>query len=370
LIKIKKFCETYILNIIKSWLIYKAPGLFSILEIKPSSSTIIITCRCNLKCIMCKQWMEVPREELSTDDWKRIIADLKENGINSVHFTGGEPLLRKDLAELISYSFQKGFVVGLTTNGAFLSKKILSDLIGRGLRSIAISIDALNGEYEKIRGVANSFKHIESSAILIAEKRREFKIDAYINFTLMKDNIKELKNVKSFADKIKLPLAICLLDKNSFLFDLEQNRSKFWISAKEDFDALREALIFLRQEKIKNPKSLIINFPAIDFIEDYFRNPRQKQIPCISSQDRIIIDAYGNLLGGCMSMGSFGNIKQKKLRELTMDKQYKLAKRNMFYKNCSGCSCGYLFNIRLYQPRIINNFFQRLKLSWLRNKDG
>jgi len=71
-----------------------------------------------------------------------------------------------------------------------------------------------------------------------------------------------------------------------------------------------------------------------------------------------------------MSMGSFGNIKQKKLRELTMDKQYKLAKRNMFYKNCSGCSCGYLFNIRLYQPRIINNFFQRLKLSWLRNKDG
>lgn len=369
--RIRKALLNYLPNIIKTDLIYKVPLLYSILEIQPSSCTIMLTQRCNLKCIMCKQWREQSAtEELETNDWKKIIKDLKKNGIRNIHFTGGEPLLRKDLAELISFSSKNGLVIGLTTNGILLSQEILSELINGGLRSIAISIDALNSEYEKIRGTANSYERVKNAASLIAQRRRESKIDAYINFTLMKDNIKELKKVKKFADEVKLPLAICLLDRNSFLFDLEENRSKFWISKQEDFDDLRGALNFLRQEKTKNPKSLIINFPAIDFIKDYFKNPRQEQIPCTISQDRIIIDARGNLLGGCMSMGSFANIKDKSFRETQREKSYKLAKKNMFYKRCPGCSCGYQYNISCLPGPWLRDLFVRIRNPFLVNKYG
>ena len=350
----------------KTGLIYKVPFLYRFLEIKPSSCTIIITNRCNLRCVMCKQWREPVNEELSTEEWKNIILNLKKNGIRNMHFTGGEPLLRNDFKDLVLFCSRNGFVSGVTTNGFLLTDDILQGLIDAGLRSIALSIDALDSEYEKIRGLPNSFKQLKQAVAIISAMKRTVKIDAYLNFTLMKDNIKDLKKVKTFADEAKLPLAICLLDKNSFIFDLKENSSKFWITEEKDFEYLRGILNFLRNEKIKNPKSLIINFPTIDFIEDYFRDPRQENIPCVSSQDRIIIDPYGNLLGGCMSMGSFGNLKENEFKVLRNDKKYKIAKRNMFYKNCSGCSCGYLFNINHIPSLILKDLINRVNFLTLK----
>ena len=345
--RIRKALLTYIPNLIKTGLIHKAPFLYGLFEIKPSSCTIMITNRCNLKCVMCKQWREPSGQELPVDDWKRIVLDLKKNG--------GEPLLRKDLIGLVRFSSQNGFVVGITTNGALLTSVMLSELIDAGLRSIALSMDAVGGEYEKIRGLPNTFAQLSRAVEAVSLMRKSKKIDAYINFTLMKDNVKDLKMVKAFADSADLPLAICLLDKNSFLFSLEENNSKFWITGERDFEDLRNALDFLRNEKIKNPKSLIINFSAIDFIEDYFRDPRQERIPCVSSQGRVIIDPFGRLLGGCMSMGRFGSIKETGFKELSATHKYKIAKKNMFYKRCPGCSCGYLFNLRLFLPSIFKN---------------
>lgn len=361
--KIRKAILNYIPTLIKTELLYRAPFLYRFIEIRPSSCTIMITDRCNLKCIMCKQWREPKRSELSTDEWKRIIIDLKNNGIKNIHFTGGEPLLRRDLQELISFCFLNGLVAGVTTNGLLLNSTLLQELVDAGIRSIALSIDALNGEYDKIRGVSNSFEQIERNIFAVSQMKKRKKIDVYINFTLMKNNIKELRNVKNFADKFKLPLAVCLLDNNSFIFNLDENRNDFWIKENSDFKDLNEALKFLKKEKAISPYSLIINFPAIDFVGDYFRDPQQEKIPCVSSQDRIIIDPCGNLLGGCMSMGSFGNLQEKKLKDLTLERRYKVAKKNMFYKRCLGCSCGYLFNIRLFPFLVIEDIVARIKHS-------
>ncbi len=358
--KIRKYFLNYIPTVIKTGFLQKMPFLYSSLEIKPTSCTAMLTDRCNLKCIMCGQWREAPGGELHTDDWKNIITDLKQNAIKNIHFTGGEPLLRKDLGELISYSARNGFAAGITTNGILLTGKTLDGFIDGGLRSIAVSMDAVGPEYEKIRGVQGSFHKLEKAVSLISGAKVKRKINAYINFTLMKNNMNELKIVKKFADEYGLPVAICLLDKTPFIFDLEENRNEFWISEGGDFDDLREILRFLREEKTKNPGSLIINFPAIDFIEDYFTDPLQKRIPCVSSQDRIIIDSRGNLLGGCMSMGSFGNVRERPFAELRKEKKYIRAKKNMFYKNCPGCSCGYFFNIRCFPPLIAEDFLEKI----------
>lgn len=360
--RIRKLFLNYVSTLIKTFLLYRAPFLYPALEIEPSSCNLLITNRCNLKCVMCRQWRQpIVEDELSSEDWKRIITDLKKNGIRNIHFTGGEPLLRNDLCELISYSSQNGFVTGLTTNGILLRRDALEGFIDAGLRSIAVSMDGAKDAYERIRGVPNSFKKIEEAILITAKMKKKRKIDASINFTLMKDNIRELKNVKRFADEVGIPIAVCILDKNSYLFDVEENKSKFWISEGNDLEDLQEALGFLKSEKIKKPGSLIINFPAVDFIGGYFKDPRQAHIPCVSSQDRVIIDPYGYLLGGCMSMGSFGNVKDNPFSQLRKEKRYKTAKRNMFYKRCAGCSCGYLFNIRCFPPLIVNDLVERMR---------
>lgn len=337
------------------------PFLYPLLEIKPRSALIMITQRCNLRCVMCRQWKEVPKDELLTVNWKKIIKDLKRNNIINIHFTGGEPFLRADLCELIHYSSKNGFTTGITTNGMLLNEDNLRNLIDKGLNSIAISVDALGAKYEELRGIPNSFMRIKETLRLVSDARKKKRIDVYINFTLMKNTIEDFKKVKNLADKLELPMAINLLDKNSYIFGVEENKDKFWISEKNDFAELEEMLNFVRDEKIKKPGSLIINFPAIDFIKEYFKDPIQRKIACISSQDRIFIDPYGEICGGCLSMGSFGNINNKPLSDLLKEKRYKIAKKNMFFKICSGCSCGYLFNIQCIPTFMVKDLFLRAK---------
>lgn len=343
--KIRKIFD-YISILSRIGILRSFPGAYSAFEIQPGSCNIMVTNRCNLKCMMCRQWKEQPKKELDTGEWKLIISDLRKNGIKNLHFTGGEPLLRGDLPDLIRYANGLGFTVGLTTNGILLTDDLLARLIEAGLRSIVISIDAVGSEYEKVRGVPNAFARVKTSAGLIAKAKAEKGIDASINFTLMKATLSEFANVKRLADELGLPVAVCLLDDTSSIFKVDKNSNEFWISDAADLARLEELTDELKKIVVNNPGSLLINLPAIDYINRYFRDPLQKNIPCVSSQDRIIIDPYGDLFGGCLAMGVYGNIKEKQFGVLRKETRYKTAKRNMFYKNCPGCSCGYLFNIR------------------------
>jgi MoaA/NifB/PqqE/SkfB family radical SAM enzyme len=337
-----------------------APATYSAFEIQPSSCNIMLTNRCNLKCMMCRQWKEEPKKELDTDEWKAIISDLNKNGIMNLHFTGGEPLLRKDLPELIKYANNLGFTVGMTTNGILLTDMIMTQLVEAGLRSIVISIDAVGSEYEKVRGVPNAFNRVKESAGLIAKAKKDKGIDASINFTLMNATISQFSNVKKLADELGLPVAICLLDDTSSIFKVDKNSNEFWITDPADLARLDALAGELKKTVLDDPGSLLINLPAIDYMKRYFREPLQRSIPCVSSQDRIIIDPYGNLFGGCLAMGVYGNVKERPFGLLRKDAKYKAAKRNMFYKKCPGCSCGYLFNIRCLPGLLLEDMAGRI----------
>lgn len=344
---------------LKASALRKAPFLYKAFEIKPSSANIMLTNRCNLRCMMCKQWKGPFERELSAEDWKRVISDLKKNGIRSLHFTGGEPLLRNDLRELIAYGTENGFAVGMTTNGMLLDAGSLKGLVDSGLRSVAVSIDALDSEYEKVRGMAGSFAKVKKAVSAIGNAVRTRGMDAYINFTLMKGNMKELQRVKEFADGYNIPVHVCLLDRSSSIFDIEENKNDFWIKTDDDFKELKELTAFLKDEMTSNPRSLILNFPGVEYIERYFKDPRQASVPCVVSQDRIYIDPYGNLLSGCLSMGTFGNVAARSFGELQKDGEYVCAKKKMFYKICPGCSCGYMYNIRSFPGLLIADVFAR-----------
>jgi len=89
--------------------------------------------RCNLNCSYC--YVEKKGEELSTEQWKKVIQDLSQNGIFQITFGGGEPFIRDDLIELARFANGKGLNVAVTTNGTLLDK--FSDL--SAFRQINIS---------------------------------------------------------------------------------------------------------------------------------------------------------------------------------------------------------------------------------------
>jgi cyclic pyranopterin phosphate synthase len=121
---------------------------------RPASNLrVSLTPACNLRCIYCHAEGEVsPEASLSAPEIAGIMQVAKEVGFRSVKFTGGEPLLRKDVLEIVR-SVPDGLESSMTTNGTFLAD-IAPGLRESGLSRVNISLDSLDHEtYRAITGM-------------------------------------------------------------------------------------------------------------------------------------------------------------------------------------------------------------------------
>jgi GTP 3',8-cyclase len=125
----------------------KDPGGRPVTNIRVS-----VTAHCNLACMYChREGEEIPDGEMSAEDIAEVLRVAAGFEIRSVKFTGGEPTLRRDLADIIQ-SVPAGMESSMTTNGTLLSR-CAYDLKAAGLSRVNISIDSLNPDtYKKITG--------------------------------------------------------------------------------------------------------------------------------------------------------------------------------------------------------------------------
>lgn len=119
-----------------------------------------LTRRCNLFCAHCYTDSH-DREyegELTTQEALRVIDDLAEFGVPVILFSGGEPLLRQDLFQLIAYARGKGIRGVLSTNGTLLTRDVARQLKEFGLSYVGISIDGPEHIHDKFRGKKGAFQ--------------------------------------------------------------------------------------------------------------------------------------------------------------------------------------------------------------------
>jgi cyclic pyranopterin phosphate synthase len=117
-----------------------------------SNLRISLTQQCNLSCMYCHAEGErTPENQMTADEVIAVMEVAAEFGIRSVKFTGGEPLLRPDLVQIVE-SVPAGMEASLTTNGTLLVD-LAADLKRAGLRRVNVSLDSLNpGTYKRITG--------------------------------------------------------------------------------------------------------------------------------------------------------------------------------------------------------------------------
>jgi radical SAM protein with 4Fe4S-binding SPASM domain len=109
----------------------------------PLRMDLALTFRCQNNCIHCYAGGSHESAELSTAQWKQVIECLSQIGIFIVTFTGGEPTLREDLAELVQYAQDKGMVTGLITNGRKLKdKEYVTALEEAGLDFVQVTLES------------------------------------------------------------------------------------------------------------------------------------------------------------------------------------------------------------------------------------
>ncbi|MDD1675941.1 MAG: GTP 3',8-cyclase MoaA [Methanomicrobiales archaeon] len=119
---------------------------------KVTNLRISLTQRCNLACIYCHaEGEKTPSRELPRDQIAEILSTVGDLGIRKIKFTGGEPLLRKDVCDIVQ-SVPAGIESSMTTNGILLAD-VADDLKGAGLSRVNVSLDTLDPErYVQITG--------------------------------------------------------------------------------------------------------------------------------------------------------------------------------------------------------------------------
>lgn len=124
----------------------------------PTYVTLAVTYRCQCRCDHC--YADYPerarKEELSTEQWRTVIRQVRDLGALTVHFSGGEPLLREDLFELIAYARGLGLLTRVNSNGLLLTEENVKHLKEVGLTECAVSLDSADPEvHDRFRGTPN-----------------------------------------------------------------------------------------------------------------------------------------------------------------------------------------------------------------------
>ena len=153
-----------------------------------------MTKRCNLRCIHCYARAENETyrgNELSTDEGKRLIDDLAEFGVPVILFSGGEPVLRKDLPDLIDYAVKKGLRAVISTNGTLITEEKAKQFARYALSYIGISIDGTGKVNDAFRGVDGAY----DLAINGVRNAKHAGIKVGLRFTINKKNYNEIQRI-------------------------------------------------------------------------------------------------------------------------------------------------------------------------------
>ncbi len=152
-----------------------------------------VTQRCNLKCIHCYAHAKNTffDNELTTEQGKRLIDDLADFGSPVMLFSGGEPLVRKDLPQLAAYAVEKGMRAVISTNGTLITPETARNLKEIGLSYVGISLDGMEEINDRFRGVNGAFH----SALEGIKNSQAAGIKVGLRFTINKFNVNEIPKI-------------------------------------------------------------------------------------------------------------------------------------------------------------------------------
>ena len=287
----------------------------------PIEVMIEVEPRCNLDCEFCFNKISFAKNDrtvkpLSKSYLKKVINGIAKSGIKIVRFTGGEPLLRKDLFELMAYAKTRKLEVRLNTNGLLVTKEIASKL-NKFVDNILIPMESASDEIEgEITGVKN----------VLTRKIEAIKILRKAGILIVR--IGSVGTKKGIADFEKMTKIIATLpvDEWEWYRPITSKHGQKWITASDMQKLANKIIKFSKKTKIKLSIANAIPFCV-------HRNMQKMSSICVGAfsddgHSRLVIDPRGfvkphyfvekNIGDPLNILGAWNNVHMKKMRNLKL----------------------------------------------------
>lgn len=316
------------------------------LTTSPVMAVLLMTYHCNSRCLMCSLTSyadETNCPELTTEGWKKIIKELTDIKTAGIGFTGGEPLIRNDIPELIRYARSLGLVTTLNTNALSFPLDNIKKVLTAEPENINISLDGVNPKtYDRLRGVPGGFERMIQNTKQLVSQRNALKKNTTITFVtcVSEHNINEIDKIARLASEIGVDkigfIPMHYLPNTKVLFG---NKTLLTCKSHNNIGPLFiEKIRQIRDEniiKIDNNGEYLKMFPSA-FSGGKF------PIKCLSGETSITIDCYGNIYA-CWPFlelhKPFAHIKDNSIKEIWLGKEYEKVRKmtnkcHMCFWNC------------------------------------
>jgi len=266
----------------------------------PEQISIAVTGRCPCDCVFCCAKGINARPELTLDEMKSIIDQGVEMGTHLFTFDGGEPLLREDIYDIISYAHGTGSLVVMFTNGLYLTSEVAQNLKKAGLDTLQVSIDSpYQTEHDEIRKLDGLFEKATSGA--------KAAVDAGLFVSFYYVVRRENSDQETLDDLLKLAAKIGVQEVS--LYDILAIGK--WLDKENDTLTDEQRGRTVRFHKAVNQKGK--EGPKV-MAFSYFESP--ETFGCMAGRRWMHLTPAGDVIPCSYTPLTFGSIREKPLKDI------------------------------------------------------
>lgn len=274
---------------------------------RPFTLIAELTYRCPLRCPYCSNPLncgdEQYRQELSTQDWLRVIQQARTLGVWQLGFSGGEPLLRQDLEVLVESAATAGLYSTLVTAGTLLTPERATNLRDAGIDHIQISIqDSRAAESDYIAGTPSFHKKLQAARLV-----KDLGLPLTLNVVLHRHNIDRIEEILDLcqvlqADRVELA--------NTQYYNWAFSNRAALLPTRQQLERAAQVVVSARERRIC-PMGIIYVIP--DYYEDY---PK----PCMGGWGRraLVVAPNGETMP-CQAASSIPNLDFANVQDRSLE---------------------------------------------------
>lgn len=276
------------------------------------------TWRCNLKCTTCSIWKMEPSDDLTPEEIDEFSRSKYFSHASYITLSGGEPMLRNDLPEVIKILHRNipSATLNLTTNGfnpirtEEVLKKVLKDNPKIKFGTVGLSLNGPREIHDETRGVPGSFDRV-----IETYKRIKDLVPCSFSFTFCEKNVDYFNYVQDFAEKNGTYAYICWTVMN-IRFQVDDKDLVFW---KPGLDDILRNYVERRFHKINFIRNLFFLTPAVEFSYLYDSIINQRIMPCYAGRQIVHIAPEGNVYPCNFKLSEdrlLGNLREKSFDDI------------------------------------------------------